>query len=390
MKRNRIIYVIACALAVLTFLATNSATALAVAVCAIAVPLASFLFGSLAAARTRIAFDLPAAAVVSQKLALQVTVTRPRPLRSRMNLTFDAKNLLTGRKERITVLLAPDMARTETFAIPLDTACCGHYVLDLASAGTVDALGLFDIPFPDASFNGPATVYPPMIDVDILPARGRTASESGASYDHDRRGQDRSEVFEMREFHDGDSFKQVHWKLSARFGNLTVREASLPTDYDIALLRDAHIGPEEGAGREDAVNAVMTMLSALSLALLRQGLSHAVIYRDAEGVRAQRVDSLAGFEEMMDGMLSMPLEADQPHDPDAFNQIRIAYGITKTMLVTDALYKDELDELAGMTDLSVVHIGEAAQAGADDGGRYLLTHIPAEAVCGGRIKTLEL
>lgn len=389
MKRNRIIYVIACALAVLTFLATNSAAALAMAVCAIAAPAASCLFGVLAAARTHIAFDLPAAAVCDQKLAVQVTVTRPKPLRSHMDLVFDAKNLLTGSQERMKVLLAPDMARTETFMIPLDTACCGHYVLDLASAGTVDALGLFDIPFSSASFSGSVTVYPPMIDVDVLPARGRMASESGASYDHDRHGQDRSEVFEMRDFHDGDSFKQVHWKLSARFGDLTVREASLPTDYDIALLRDAHIGPEED-GREDAVNAVMTVLSALSLALLRQGLSHAVVYRDAEGERAQHVDSLAGFEEMMDAMLSMPLEADQPHDPDAFNRIRIAYGITKTMLVTDALHKDELDELAGMTDLSVVHIGEAAQAGADDDGRYLLTHIPAEAVCGGRIKTLEL
>ena len=390
MKRNRIIYVIACALAVLAFLATNSAAALAVAVCAVATPLASYLVGTLVAARTHIAFDLPAAAVAGQKLALQVTVTRPRPLRSRMNLTFDSKNLLTGRKERITVLLAPDMALTETFMVPLDTACCGHYVLDLASAGTVDALGLFGIPFPNVSLNGSATVYPPMIDIDILPARGRMASESGASYDHDRRGQDRSEVFEMRDFRDGDSFKQVHWKLSARFGDLTVREASLPTDYDIALLRDAHARSDDGDGREDAVNAVMTMLSALSLALLRQGLAHTVVCKDAEGAHVQRIDSLAGFEDMMDTMLSMPLEADRPHDPDAFNQVRIAYGITKTMLVTDALHKDALDELAGMTDLSVVHIGKTAQAGADDGGRYLLTHIPAEAVCGGRIKTLEL
>ena len=389
MKRNRIIYAVACALAVLTFFATNSAAALAVVVCAIAAPLASFLFSSLAAARTRIAFDLPAAAVAGQKLAVRVTVTRPKPLRSHMDLVLDAKNLLTGRNERMAVLLAPDMAPMETFLVPIDAACCGHYALDLASAGTVDALGLFDIPFPGVSFSGSITVYPPMIDVDVLPARGRMASESGASYDHDRRGQDRSEVFEMRDFHDGDSFKQVHWKLSARFDDLMVREASLPTDYDIALLRDARIGPEDD-GREDAANAVMAMLSALSLALLRQGLSHAVVYRDAEGVHAQRVDSRAGFEDMMDAMLSMPLEADRPHDPNAFNRIRIAYGITKTVLITDALHKNELDELVDMTSLSVVHIGESAQAGADDGGRYLLTHIPADAVCGGRVKTLEL
>lgn len=390
MKRNRTIYVIACALAVLAFLGANSAAALAVAVCAIAAPAASRLFGSLAAARTHISFELPAAAVCGQKLAVRVTVTRPRPLRNHMDLVLDAENLLTGRKERMEVSLAPDMARTETFMIPLDTACCGHYVLDLASAGTVDALGLFAIPFPDVSFSGSATVYPPMIDIDVLPARGRAASESGASYNRDRRGQDRSEVFEMRDFRDGDSLKQVHWKLSARFGDLTVREASLPTDYDIALLRDAHAGSGEGDEREDAVNAVMATLSALSIALLRQGLAHTVICKEAEGAHVQRVDSLAGFEDMMDTALSMPLEVDPPHDMDAFNQVRIAYGITKTMLVTDALHKDALDELAGMTDLSVVHIVDAAQAGADDGGRYLLLHIPADAVCAGRVKTLEL
>lgn len=390
MKRNRTIYAIACALAALAFLGANSAASLAVAVCAIAAPLASYLLSSLAAARTLIAFDLSAAAVVGQKLAVQVTVTRPKPLRSHMDLVIDAENLLTGRKERMKALLAPDMARTETFMIPLDTACCGHYVLDLASAGTVDALGLFAIPLPDASFSGSATVYPPMIDIDVLPAHGRMASESGASYNRDHRGQDRSEVFEMRDFRDGDSLKQVHWKLSARFGDLTVREASLPTDYDIALLRDAHAGSGEDDKREDAVNAVMATLSALSLALLRQGLAHVVICKDAEGAHVQRVDSLAGFEDMMDTALSMPLEVDLPNDMDAFNQVRIAYGITKTMLVTDALHKDALNELADMTNLSVVHIGNAEQAGADDGGRYLLTHIPADAVRAGRVKTLEL
>ena len=178
--------------------------------------------------------------------------------------------------------------------------------------------------------------------------------------------------------------------IGRRFGDLTVREASLPTDYDIALLRDAHAGSGDGDGREDAVNAVMAMLSALSLALLRQGLAHTVVCKDAEGAHVQRIDSLAEFEDMMDTVLSLPLEAGPPHDMDAFNQVRTAYGITKTMLVTDTLHKDALDELAGMTDLSVVHIGEAAQTGADDGGRYLLTHIPAEAVRSGRIKTLEL
>lgn len=390
MKRNQAIYAIACALAVLAFLATNSAAALAVVVCAVAAPLASYLFGSLAAARTRISFELPGAAVVGQKLALRVSVTRPEPFRNHINLGFHAKNLLTESEIRTAALLAPDIAATETFMIPLDTVCCGRSVLDLVSASTADALGLFDIPIPNVSFDGSTTIYPPMIDVDVLPARGRQASESGASYDRDRRGQDRSEVFEMRDFRDGDSFRQVHWKLSARFGDLTVREASLPTDYDIAILRDAHIGPEEGAGRENAVNAVMTMLSALSLALLRQGLAHVVAYKDTEDAHVYRVDSLAGFEEMMDAMLSMPLEADRTHDLHAFNQVRIAYGITKTMLVTDTLHKDALDELAGMTDLSVVHIGEAAQAGADDGGCYLLTHIPADAVRDGRVKTLEL
>lgn len=46
---------------------------------------------------------------------------------------------------------------------------------------TVDALGVFGIPFPDVSFNRSVTIYPPMIDVVVLPG-SVTEIFGGAAY----------------------------------------------------------------------------------------------------------------------------------------------------------------------------------------------------------------
>lgn len=45
-----------------------------------------------------------------------------------------------------------------------------------------------------------------------------------------------AEDYEIREYHNGDSLKSVHWKLSAKHNNLMVREPSLPIYKNLKIM----------------------------------------------------------------------------------------------------------------------------------------------------------
>lgn len=225
-------------------------------------------------------------------------------------------------------------------------------------------------------------------DIMAQTTQANRSSISGTTYDYHRKGQDRTEVFDLREFAEGDSLKSVHWKLSARFGDLMVREPSRPTDYDITLLCDGH-AISANAGSAAVLNGVLAVTASVSLSLIQQEFSHSVAYAADGNLESRFVDSRTSFNTMLDVLVGTPAPTGHASDIAAFEEFRRMHNVTRTVLVTDAMNEDLTAQLSRITDLSVLHISEGAQAGIDRSGGYTLTHIPVETI-GERIKNLEL
>ena len=60
--------------------------------------------------------------------------------------------------------------------------------------------------------------------------------EEAEDYSTERPGSDLSEIFQIRDYVPGDSPRQVHWKLSQKYGKLIVKDASLPITRSAALF----------------------------------------------------------------------------------------------------------------------------------------------------------
>lgn len=387
MKRNWIICTLAFLLGIGAFVATNSAAALAFTVVAFLAPVASMAFGRATAARTTIAIDFQHACTAGQKLPMHIAITRPALSRNRIRMVLRFRNLLTGTVEDLPVTLAPASGRTEHFELPLNTEYCGRIEVSLEQARATDSLGFAEVPVAGVALESSYTVYPQISDIVAQTTRANRQSISGTTYDYHHKGQDRTEVFDMRDFQEGDSLKSVHWKLSARFGDLMVREPSRPTDYDITLLCDAHV---QASGADAAVlNGVLAVAASVSLSLIQQGLAHSVAHFQGETLKSEFVDSRTSFNTMMDMLVSAPAHDNQAYDMAAFYEFRRAHNVTRMVLVTDTLDEDAAAKLGNITDLTVLHVSEGTQAGVDESGGYTLTHIPADTV-GERIKNLEL
>lgn len=113
--------------------------------------------------------------------------------------------------------------------------------------------------------------------------------EEGNTHSHDRSGDDASEVFDTRDFRDGDTLQRVHWKLSAKTDQLLVKEFSMPVENMVLLLADLFLAKGQKWNHEQ-MDGMLTLIASLSYSLLLQGCAHEVVWYASEQAEIKRLD----------------------------------------------------------------------------------------------------
>lgn len=169
---------------------------------------------------------------------------------------------------------------------------CGNYEFELVRIKLYDFSRLFYVTKRVKKYAN-VEVMP---QIDEIPVRitDRVRNFFGDSdiYDDLRPGYDPSELFDVREFQNGDRLQSVHWKLSARTDELMVKENSLPKACAVAIVADLR-----GIKKGRQADAFMKLLVSLSFSLMDQKCPHYVAWYDTainDIVRA-RVDDEEGF-----------------------------------------------------------------------------------------------
>lgn len=335
-----------------------------------------------------ISYSVKPSCSVGQALALEIEVRRPPLLRGNIELTVVLSNVLIGTSKTVPVTIAPARGEVEHFSLPVDTSCVGRVGVEVREVRLIDILGFSFTCLADAGYVSSFTVYPCANDIEVVTDRASRMTLSGLVFDRYRPGQDLSEVFDLRDFHDGDSLRAIHWKLSARADDLMVRIPSHPADFDLAVLFGVYGGKTDLAELE-RINAAASLTASLSGAFLRNGLGHTVVHRRGSGLVGEPVDTQTGFNAMLDTVLSTRLPVDPVTHARTFASFQAAHGISKLVLVTDSIVDSLFSELAALCDLTVLYVGEEGEFTVDESDGFVLMRISADAV-NSKIKSLEL
>ena len=389
MTGNRIACAVAAIIAFVALVSTNSAAALGLLLLVVCVPVASMVVGRIQLARTRLAFSLKGSCVAGDDLGLKIAISRPRMLKSRVELLFEIENPLLGALMEQPVSLSPTTGKVERYTLPLYTGCPGALRIQLVSARAHDVLGFFELSIPGATFKKTCTVYPRTSDIELHVGLTGARDDSNAAFDLDCPGHDRSEVFELRDFQQGDSAKDVHWKLSARTRDLVVRVPSRPAGHTVALLCGIHSVKADRPEAQTSVAAQMGLLASVSLGLLRAGTGHTLIYATGGGPRALLIEGAEDFQNAFDELLCSPLQHKVLQDAESFTAFKSEYGIEKTIVVTDLVNDEMLEKLGDPGQISVLHVDNSLQTGADSLSAFRLMHVSVDDLP-ERIKVLEL
>lgn len=278
MIRRRLGWLLLFAVSVLWGLALGSAAALAAAVLLLLLPLLSLPLNFLLRKRLQPALEAPGSLRKGSEGQLRILIenTALLPVLC-VRCRIHAENRLNGESavHELYTWLAP--RRLRQCSLPFSSEYCGRLRLTLRDVTLYDCFGLFGLRL-KSDVHRNVAVQPDTFDMALSLRPSSTASDESESYSPYRTGSDLTEVFQIREYAEGDSPRQIHWKLSGKLDKLIVKDPSLPIMRSILVLWER----SGDSGHKGRLDAQAEVLVSLCRTMLEESMQFVLAWNDTE------------------------------------------------------------------------------------------------------------
>lgn len=197
-----------------------------------------------------------------------------------MNLTPSGQisNRLTGEQVSFRNVYPVSDSSGTAVSFNLNSPHCGLLSARIESIRITDPLGLF-LKERILDVAAETLILPDTFDVSADLTTPDLPDIESNDYSLIRPGDDPGELFDIRDYREGDPMKQIHWKLSEKYDRTVIREMSLPVAHSLLLLFD---NCPESKPVPDACSDAAEALISLSQSLIDQSVPHRIAWFDQD------------------------------------------------------------------------------------------------------------
>ena len=238
---------------------TASPIALGLAICMVILPLLCLLLNLLAAKKLKLAAQMPVNLRKNENGTIELTVQNPSPFPICLcTCRIRLENQLNGEVQSIALSCGVWPKRNQTVRASFGSPFCGRIRLTVTSVCLYDCFGLIGVRARTDAHTA-SVVQPDTFPQSLILTPSSARVEEAEDYSTERPGSDLSEIFQIRDYVPGDSPRQVHWKLSQKYGKLIVKDASLPITRSAAIFWE-RTEEHSTASRTDAEAEIVVSL----------------------------------------------------------------------------------------------------------------------------------
>lgn len=175
----------------------------------------------------------------------------------------ECRNAYTHEKQAL--VCRASLAPGETVHIPLETAAkhCGYLLLSVRTVLYTDYFGVFALREKKTDASAGIPVFPDIYPVKLVLSPFATGGGAQGETTLAEKGDDLSQTFLLRNYEPGDSLRQIHWKLSKKYGTLITREGSAEEKDTLFVYWDPSGSVQEPALADAMAQAVASVCCAL-------------------------------------------------------------------------------------------------------------------------------
>jgi uncharacterized protein (DUF58 family) len=268
---------------------------------------AAFCRGSVVSLKTGVA-----AAAKGEEVIVEFRVKNSSAIPVRTKIDFVIRNELTGEVTREIFVIAAGR-RGGVVVQPVSFARPGKILLRIERTGVYDPLGIVCLKTKRENRASAGLLVMPDV---VSPVR--VGGDGGVSHNTENdgrmqvvKGDDPSELFDIREYQHGDRVTRIHWKLSERTGRLLVKEFGRVLAGDALIMLDLNC---TGQGGADEADAILTALASVSASLVGAGIAHDVEWYGARrnSLNRDHIEQAADGDKVMASILSESCLTEEP------------------------------------------------------------------------------
>ena len=197
---------------------------------------------------------------------------------------------------------------TDRYEMPVSFAYCGVYRVELTETEACGLLNLTGYSKNISDVFAEAVVMPGTVSINeqALSLTGQSSEEED-SQEELLRGDDRSEVFDIRDYAPGDSMHDIHWKLSAKADSLLVKEFSDTSGEMFVLFLETKYKDLP------SLDAFFDLLQTVCDFFLRSHMKYSVCYYSGGSMKRVRVRSEEDIAQLITALYYNPQGKDDDY-----------------------------------------------------------------------------
>ncbi len=243
----------------------------------------------------------------------------------------------------------------ESIDIQLKSRHCGNLSLLAEKAVYYDFFGIFHIT-QDIGVRASCLVLPDTFPVEIDCGRGGAEDMESIAYSATEKGYDASEIFEIREYMPGDAIKNIHWKLTSKFDELFIKEASLPIQNSILLFLDTSVSPIQKVEQPKVADGMLEAFVSISQAMANVHLDHFVGWYDyhEDRISLHEIPILNELSGLMGGILGIERQQDASSGLYRYFLLEDKNPFAHIVYITARNVQDEIKQMASNCKITVL------------------------------------
>lgn len=295
----------------------------------------SALLTKLDAAGMRIMHTIKPGTQEKHNLELSVKVDARRMTAARtVMVEFEVKNNMFDTYEKRRLLLELSDGKN-IFNVPFNAEYCGEMTFRCASARVYDIFGLLSVPVisDNAAY---CIVYPRKFNIKINMRKTAIGSSRESMMVQNRKGHDLSEMFDLKNYKEGDDVRSINWKLSSKTvdGSLISRQPSDPTRYDIVLMPDIGFRSSDKSIQYDDLNTAIALCAALSEQLVKNKISFCLMIPRENGLEVNEIHDNNDLQHAMRQWLQLKIPDTSGIGMKYFIMEKLYYNCTKLIVIS--------------------------------------------------------
>lgn len=266
MAKYRIAYIVAVTALAMLYIFCDSYMPLVILLLAVILPFFTVISAAFCVKRLSVKVaPMLASVICGEDMTFNVTIENLSKLPfSVINLKLEYVDISEGIPLRRKIRTAVGAGEKKSILISAVTQHCAVVECRIKKARCCDALGLFSFKIKNIKDTAQIVVIPQLIKGGLKMDSEALNDSDSDNYSDTQKGDDPSQVFEIRDYAPGDDIRRIHWRLSSKQDRIIVKEFSQPVADECVVLLET--GLKGGSIDEFKVRVDNVLSAFLTLA----------------------------------------------------------------------------------------------------------------------------